>query len=107
MSASSTFDHGKMADQIDVETGVVDGLVSNCQSDVTITDIHGYWGAIAIVELEDGITAQNADKEPYALLSWSGHLFPFSPDDTVLIELLMERADEEFEQSEDAYEVLR
>jgi hypothetical protein len=98
-----TFDVEATAARINVVPDVLRGLVDKCREDVTITAVHGYNGAVAIVELDEPITMQDADGEPYALLSWSGYIFPFHPDDMELLTKIMNNADHEFEKSDDPY----
>jgi len=98
-----TFDVDATADRLGVQPDVLRGLVDKCRENVTITDVHGYWGAVAIVELDEPLTMQDADGEPYALLSWSGYLFPFSPDDVELLDKLMQRSSHEFVRDKGAY----
>jgi len=98
-----TFDVDATADRLGVQPDVLRGLVDKCRENVTITDVHGYWGAVAIVELDEQFTMQDVDPEPYALLSWSGYLFPFAPDDVQLLDKLMSKSPHDFDRDEDAY----
>lgn len=96
MITEHTFDVERTAAKINVKESVIHGLLEHAPDDVTITAIHGYSSAMGIVELEEPI-AHNTDAEPYALLNWEGHLFPFHPADVEYVQELMDDADEDFE----------
>lgn len=79
-------DAEEIADRIGVDPAVVRGLQDKTPEEHTIVDVHAYRNAIGIVELEEPISMNGPDPDPYALVCWDGYVFPFHKGDVENIE---------------------